>query len=74
LVDQIKKNELGRACGTYGGEETYRGLVGKREGKGSLGRHNRTWEDNIKMHLEEVGWGAWIGLGWPRIETGGGFL
>jgi hypothetical protein len=30
--------------------------------------------DNIKMDLHEVGCGVWIGLGWFRIETGGGHL
>jgi hypothetical protein len=33
----------------------YRTLVGKPEGRRSLGRHRRTWEDNIKMDLGEVG-------------------
>jgi hypothetical protein len=32
------------------------------------------WEDNIKMDLQEVGWGAWTGLIWLRIGTGGGVL
>jgi hypothetical protein len=41
-----------------GGEEgSYRDLVGKPEGKKSLGRPKRRWEDNIKMDLQEVGWG-----------------
>ena len=30
-------------------------LVGKHEGKGSLGRPRRRWEDNIKMDIQEVG-------------------
>jgi hypothetical protein len=30
-------------------------LVGKPEGKRSLGRPRRKWEDNIKMGLQEVG-------------------
>ena len=29
--------------------------VGKPEGKRPLGRPRRTWEDNIKMELKEVG-------------------
>jgi len=59
------------------GEErgVYRVLVGKPEGKRDhwgdlgvdgwiiLGRISRRWEVGI-----------WIGLGWPRIETGGGRL
>jgi hypothetical protein len=35
----------------------YRVLVGKPEGKRPLGRHRRGWEDNIKIVLQEVGWG-----------------
>ena len=33
----------------------YRVLVGKPEGKGSLGRSRSRWEDNIQMDLREVG-------------------
>jgi hypothetical protein len=33
----------------------YRGLVGKSEGKRSLGRSRLRREDNIKMDLQEVG-------------------
>jgi hypothetical protein len=36
----------------------YRALVGKRDGRRPLGRPRRRWEDNIKMDLREVGWGA----------------
>ena len=32
-------------------------LVGKPEVKRPLGRPKRRWEDNIKMYLQEVGWG-----------------
>ena len=39
-----------------------------------LGRPRRGWEDNIKMDLREVGWGAEIRLIWLKIETGGGLL
>jgi len=35
----------------------YRVLVGKAEGRRPLGRPKRRWEDNIKMDLQEVGWG-----------------
>jgi hypothetical protein len=34
-------------------------LVGKPEGKRPLGRRTHRWEDNNKMDLQEVGWGAW---------------
>jgi hypothetical protein len=43
-------------------------LVGKPEGKRSLGRPRRRWVDNIRMYLGEVGWGdvGWIGLSQDR--------
>jgi hypothetical protein len=39
-------------------------LVGKPEGKRTLGRSRRRWVDNIKMALLEIGWGGvdWIAL------------
>jgi len=49
-------------------------LVGNPEGKRSLGRPRRRWEDNIKMVLQKVGWRARTGLIWLRIGTGGGRL
>jgi hypothetical protein len=49
----------------------YRVLVGKPEGRRPLGRPRRRWEDNIKMDLRQVGWGAQTGLIWLRIGTGG---
>jgi hypothetical protein len=52
----------------------YRASVEKPEGRRPLGRPRRRWEDNIKMDLREVGWGAWTGLIWLRIGTGGGLL
>jgi hypothetical protein len=35
----------------------YRILVERSEGRRPLGRPRGTWEDNIKMDLQEVGWG-----------------
>ena len=37
----------------------YRVLVGKIEGERPLGRPWCTWENNIKMDFQEVGWGGW---------------
>jgi hypothetical protein len=48
--------------------------VGKDEGKRPLGRPRRRWEDNIRMDLLEVRFGAWNGSSWLRIETAGGHL
>ena len=42
------------ACGAYGGRErVHRVLVGRPEGKRTLGRHRRKWKDNIKTDLQE---------------------
>jgi hypothetical protein len=50
--------------------------MGKTEGRRPLERPRRRWEDNIKMHLREAGWGGggmdWII--WLRIGRGGGLL
>jgi len=40
----------------------YRVLVEESEGKRPLGRPRRRLEDNIKMYLQEVRYGALIGL------------
>jgi hypothetical protein len=44
--------------------------VGKPEGKRPLGRPRRTWENNIKMDLREIGWGGmeWIDLAQNRDQ------
>ena len=43
-------------------------VMGKFEGKRPLGIPGRRWEDNIKMDLQEVGWGGmdWIDLAQDR--------
>jgi len=52
------------------GEErwVYRVLVGKPEGKSSMGRPRSRWVDNIRMDLQEVGsvYMDWIGLALDR--------
>jgi hypothetical protein len=55
----------------YGGGErrgVYRVLMGKPEGKRPLGRPRHRWGDNIKICLQEVGWGGmdWISLAQDR--------
>jgi hypothetical protein len=56
------------------GRDVYRVLAGKPERKRPPGRPRRRWEDNIKMNLQEVGWGVWTGSSWLRIGTGGRHL
>ena len=52
----------------------YRVFVGKPEGKRPLGRPGRRWEDNIKIDLQDVGFGGKTGSSWLRIRTGGWHL
>jgi hypothetical protein len=52
----------------------YRVLVGKPEAKRSLGKPRHLWVDIIKTDLQKVRWGAWTGLIWLRIGTGGELL
>ena len=40
------------------GRDVHKVLVGKPDGKRPLGRPRRSWEDNIKMDLQEVGRGG----------------
>jgi hypothetical protein len=35
----------------------YRILVGRPEGKRLFGRPWHRWEDNMKLYLQELGWG-----------------
>jgi hypothetical protein len=62
---------VGWTCGTHGeGRGVYRFLVGRPEGKRPLGRPRRTWDNNIKMDLREIGIDEanWIQLAQDRIQ------
>jgi hypothetical protein len=50
------------------GRAVYRVLVGKPERNRQLGKPTHRWEDNIKMDLQEVGYGDmdWIELAHDR--------
>jgi hypothetical protein len=54
----------------------YRIMVGKPEGKRSLGRPRCRWVDNIKMDLREIRLDGmdWIELAQDRDQTSGGLL
>ena len=66
MSDKIEKNEMGGSDSAYGER---RGvcmvLVGKPEGKISLGRPRRRWENNIKMDIQDVGCG---GMDWIELD------
>jgi hypothetical protein len=53
--------------GGGGKKNAYRLVVGKPDGRRSLGPRCR-WVDNIKMYLADIGWGGvdWIGLSQDR--------
>jgi hypothetical protein len=62
---------VGWVCETHGeGRGVYRVLVGRPEGKRPLGRPRRSWVDNIKMDLREIGINEanWIQLAQDRIQ------
>jgi hypothetical protein len=62
-------DEIGGASSTNGEKRNaYRLLVQKPGGKRPLERPRHRWVDNIKMDLEEMGWGGveWIGLAQDR--------
>jgi hypothetical protein len=50
----------------------YRVLVGRPERKKALGRPRRKREDNIKMGIQEMGWGNmdWIDMAQERDRWG----
>jgi hypothetical protein len=61
---------VGWTCGSHGGRDVYRVLVGRPESRRPLGRPRRRWEDNIKMDLRKTGIiGAnWIQLAQDRVQ------
>jgi hypothetical protein len=61
---QCTKNRVVCLGGKRG---AYRILVGRPDGRRPLGRSRRRWENNIKIGLQEVGWGIdWIELAQDR--------
>jgi hypothetical protein len=71
IITQIKSRRM-RWAGHVArmGEErkVYKVLMGKPEGKKSLGRPRRRWEDGIRMDLRGIGWGSvdWMQLAQDR--------
>jgi hypothetical protein len=51
-------------------KNAYTILVGKPEGKRTLGRPRRRWVDNIKMDLREIEWDGvdWIDMAQDRDQ------
>ncbi|KAJ4428345.1 hypothetical protein ANN_24364 [Periplaneta americana] len=73
IIRNIKSRRLrwtGHVARMGESRNAYRVLVGRPEGKRSLGRPRRRWEDNIKMDLREVGYDdrEWINLAQDRDQ------
>jgi hypothetical protein len=64
LNDLYSSPNTGHVARMGKGRGAYRILVGKPGVRGPLGRSRCRWEDNIKMDLQEVGWGGmdWIDM------------
>jgi hypothetical protein len=48
----------GHVASLGGQERVHMVLAGRPEGKRPFGRPRHRWEDNIKMDLQDVGWGS----------------
>jgi hypothetical protein len=62
---------MGGACSTNGEKRNaIRILMGKPEGKRSLGRPRRSWGDNINMDVREIEWDGvdWIDMAQDRDQ------
>jgi hypothetical protein len=73
----MKKNEIGWACVTYGGERAASSiLVGGIEGRKPLENPSRRWEAYIEMYFQKVRSRVmdWIGVAQEREMGMGGRL
>jgi hypothetical protein len=73
IIRQIKTRRMkwaGHVTRMGKERKVYKVLAGKSEGKRSLGRPRRRWEDGIRMDLREIGWGCvdWIRLAQDRDQ------
>jgi hypothetical protein len=64
VIKSGRRKWVGHVARMWARTDAYRVLVRKPERTRPLGRSRRRLEDNIKMDLQEVGWGggAWTGL------------
>jgi len=66
---------MGGACSDCGGEKRRtQNLVGKSEGKRTLGRPRRRWGIQLRWIFRKGDVGLWTGFIWLRIGTGGRHL
>jgi len=62
VIESRKMKWAGHVARLEERRDVYRVLVGKPRGKRPFGRPRHLLENNIKMDLQEVCWGLWIGL------------
>jgi len=75
LGDNIKKNEMGRACSMYGEGrgELYTGFWwGHLRERDHLGDPGVDWRIILRWVYRNWDVGVWTGSSWLRIGTGGG--
>jgi hypothetical protein len=73
IVKVIKSRRMwwaGHVARMGEGRGIYRVLLGRSEGKRPLGRPRRSWEDNIKIDLRDIGIDVanWIRLAQDRVQ------
>jgi hypothetical protein len=71
IIRQVKSRRMmwaGHVARMGDERKVYKVLVGKPEGKRTLGRPRRRWDDGIRMDLREIGLGSvdWIRLSQDR--------
>jgi hypothetical protein len=69
IIMQVKSRRMrwaGHVARMVEERKLYKVLVGKPEGKRTLGRPRRRWEDGIRMYLREIGLGG--GVEWIRLS------
>jgi hypothetical protein len=64
IIKSRRMRWVGHVAQMGEGRGMYRVLVGKREGKRTLGRPRRRWEGNIKADLQVVGC---EGMDWIKL-------
>jgi hypothetical protein len=73
--DKIEKNEMGGACSADGDERgVYKVLVGNLKERDLWGDPGVDGRIVLVWIFRKCNVGVGIGLGWLRIETGGGHL